>query len=196
VADRAGCGLYAVMEDGVTVAWEHAPVAARVQEHAGVGADEERSPSGSREQEFRAFVQRVEPGLRRALVAAFGAEVGREACADALGWAWEHWPKARKLANAGGYLYRVGRTSARRGRRWVQVPMQQLHDEQDPDAEYEPSLRPALARLSERQRAAIVLVHGFAYSQVEAASLLHCSVSSLRNHLDRGMAKLRKEMGA
>jgi hypothetical protein len=40
--------------------------------------------------EFEAFVHDVEPRLRRALVAAYGFERGREATADALSWSWEH----------------------------------------------------------------------------------------------------------
>jgi DNA-directed RNA polymerase specialized sigma24 family protein len=41
---------------------------------------------------FSQFVTEVEPRLRRALVALRGAEAGRDATAEALAWAWEHWP--------------------------------------------------------------------------------------------------------
>jgi RNA polymerase sigma factor (sigma-70 family) len=57
-----------------------------------------------------------------------------------------------------------------------------------------PELAPALARLSEQQRAAVVLVHGYAMSQREAAETLGISVSTLREHLDRGMTRLRNEL--
>ncbi|MEY2570916.1 MAG: hypothetical protein QOE63_1266, partial [Acidimicrobiaceae bacterium] len=63
---------------------------------------------------FRAFVGGVEPSLRRALMAAYGAELGREAVADALAWAWQHWEQVQAMANPGGYLWRVGQTSVRR----------------------------------------------------------------------------------
>ena len=45
--------------------------------------------------DFDDFVADVEPRLRRALVAAYGPEAGREATADALAWAWQHWDRLR-----------------------------------------------------------------------------------------------------
>jgi DNA-directed RNA polymerase specialized sigma24 family protein len=42
------------------------------------------------EVEFEKFVRDVEPRLRRALVARYGPDRGREATVDALAWAWEH----------------------------------------------------------------------------------------------------------
>ena len=47
----------------------------------------------SRSEEFESFVATVEPPLRRALVATYGFDLGREAAANALGWAWEHWER-------------------------------------------------------------------------------------------------------
>ena len=66
------------------------------------------------EVEFRAFVTTTEPRLHRALAAALGWDRGRDATADALAYAWEHWPKVRAMANPAGYLYRVGQSSVRR----------------------------------------------------------------------------------
>ena len=40
---------------------------------------------------FTEFVREVEPRLRLALVAAFGADAGVEATAEALAYGWEHW---------------------------------------------------------------------------------------------------------
>jgi hypothetical protein len=40
---------------------------------------------------FEAFVADAEPRLRHALVAAYGFEEGRDAAAEALAYAWEHW---------------------------------------------------------------------------------------------------------
>ncbi len=64
--------------------------------------------------EFEAFVRDVEPALRRALVATFGFDEGRDAAAEALAYAWEHWDKLRAVANLPGYLYRVGKTKGSR----------------------------------------------------------------------------------
>jgi hypothetical protein len=40
---------------------------------------------------FAEFFAIAEPKLRRALVAAYGVDRGREAAAEALTYAWEHW---------------------------------------------------------------------------------------------------------
>ena len=62
---------------------------------------------------FSAFVVEVEPRLRRALTATFGADVGREAAAEALAYGWAHWSRVSAMANPAGYLYRVGRDRGR-----------------------------------------------------------------------------------
>ena len=62
--------------------------------------------------DFERFVAEVEPRVRRALVAGFGAVVGRQAAADALAWAWQNWERVREIESPVGYLYRVGRTLA------------------------------------------------------------------------------------
>lgn len=53
----------------------------------------------------------------------------------------------------------------------------------------------AIADLSVRQRTAVVLVHGYEYSLAEAADVMGCRVRTLRNHLDRGLIKLRRTLG-
>jgi DNA-directed RNA polymerase specialized sigma24 family protein len=140
---------------------------------------------------FAEFMQRTEPRLRRALVATYGPIVGRDAAVDALSWAWEHWDRLEPMANPVGYLYRVGQTSARRHRTELR-PAQPtpLPAPTDPV----PELAPALMRLSEQQRAAVVLVHGYAMSLREAADTLGIAVSTLREHLERGMTRLRHEL--
>ena len=63
---------------------------------------------------FTALVAGVEPRLRRAFVAAYGPDTGRETLAEVLAWAWEHLDRVRGLDNPAGYLWRVGRTASRR----------------------------------------------------------------------------------
>lgn len=149
---------------------------------------------------FAALLDRVEAPLRRALVAAYGADAGRDAAAEALGWAWEHLDRVSAMANPGGYLWRVGQTAARRGRRGrsslslvalVALPDRAVDDARD----VEPALRAALEALSPQQRAAVLLVHGWGYGLTEAAGAMGCRLSTVRNHLARGMAKLRADLG-
>jgi DNA-directed RNA polymerase specialized sigma24 family protein len=144
---------------------------------------------------FDALLDRVEAPLRRALVAAYGADAGRDAAAEALGWAWEHLDRVSVMANPGGYLWRVGQTAARRGRdRASLVAVPERGGGSDlPDVE--PALRGALAGLSPQQRAAVLLVHGWGYGLTEAAAAMGCRLSTLRNHLARGMTKLRADLG-
>ena len=144
---------------------------------------------------FAAFVTEVEPRLRRALIATYGAQIGREATVDALAYAWEQRDRLAEMINPVGYLYRVGQTSARRQRRVAPAVSPSLSDADDPP-EFEPALWPALASLSEQQRAVVVLIHGYGWSQREAAATLGLSPSTVRNHLDRAMTRLRKATAA
>jgi DNA-directed RNA polymerase specialized sigma24 family protein len=144
-------------------------------------------------QVFDEFVENADPRLRRALVAAYGTSVGREAALDALSWAWEHWDRLQTMANPVGYLYRVGQTAAKRLLRTAGVaPFNAIAEIQPVDVT--PELLPALARLSEQQRTVVVLIHGFAYTQREVAELLEIAVSTTREHLARGMAALRAHL--
>ena len=141
---------------------------------------------------FTEFVQEVEPRLKRALVAAFGVEAGLEAASEALAYGWEHWDQVRERPNPAGYLFGVGRNKARRGtRRRVVFPEPPVGH----DLWVEPGLQAALRRLSERQRVAVMLIHGDEWTLGEVAELLGVSVSTVRRHADRGMAKLRAAMG-
>lgn len=143
------------------------------------------------EDDFRAFVEEVEPRLSYALAAAYGVEVGREATADALAYAWEHWASVRAMKNPGGYLYRVGQSNARRYRRsgplFPEVVAIGLPD-------VEPRLPGALSLLTELQRTAVVLLYALEWSEREAADFLGVERSTIRRHRDRGLAKLREAL--
>jgi DNA-directed RNA polymerase specialized sigma24 family protein len=139
------------------------------------------------ESEFEAFFAEVEPRLRRALVAGLGGGRGREATAEAMGWAWENWDRVRSMVNPAGYLYRVGRSRTRYRRRPVvfAVPA-------DASAPWvEPALVPALVALSEQQRVVVVLVHGYGWSQREVADMLGVAASTVQTHLERALGRLR-----
>jgi DNA-directed RNA polymerase specialized sigma24 family protein len=135
---------------------------------------------------FDVFVARVEPRLRRALMAAYGPERGREATAEALAWAWEHQERMAGLSEPVGYLYRVGQSRSRRRR--FGIPF--VRDDWS-DPVVEPELIGALGRLSERQRVAVVLVHGYGWTLVEVAALLGIGATTVQNHVERGLDRLR-----
>ena len=143
------------------------------------------APNRSDEDEFAEFVATAEPRLRRALFPVGGVATA-DAVADALAYAWEHWDRVQAMDNPIGYLYRVGRSRLRPRKTPVLPPVDTARI---PDVE--PGLAPALARLPERQRVAVVLVHGFGWTHQEVADLWDVSVSTVRNHLARGMDRLR-----
>ncbi len=143
------------------------------------------------QESFTSFAETAEPRLRAALVAHFGPDRGREATAEALAYGWEHWERIRTMQNPAGYLYRVGQHTGFRKPRRVVFPDVPRHS----DPMVEPGLPKAMARLSSRQRAAVVLVHCYEWTPAEVAELLDVSVSTVRNHLDRGMRRLRTTLG-
>ncbi len=143
--------------------------------------------------EFTTFVREVEPRLRYALVAAFGSARGLEATAEALEHAWEHWDKMTRTTNPAGYLYRVAARRVWRLRS-RQVPL--LREiPTDQEQRTEPKLDPALKSLSRRQRMAVVLIDGFGWTYQEVADLMGVGRSTVQQHRQRALARLRKELG-
>lgn len=132
--------------------------------------------------------------LQQVLVARFGWEAGLDAWQDAMAFAWEHRLEVASMSNPAGYLYRVAQTSVRRDRRWYR-PVVLPVPEVGRLPEIEPKLVAALAGLSERQRLAVLLVHAHDWTHEDAAAVLDIDVSTLRNHLRRGLAKLRRRLG-
>ena len=139
---------------------------------------------------YAAFVADTYPRLARALVAAFGVERGQEAVAEAFAWGWEHRNELRVMANPLGYLYRVGQSRSRPRKR-PSFPV--------PDASVlpwvEPGLPAALGELTEQQRVCLVLAHAYGWTHREVADLLELRPSSVQNHIERGLAKLRLALG-
>jgi DNA-directed RNA polymerase specialized sigma24 family protein len=135
------------------------------------------------------------PRLQRvqALIATYGPVDGREAAVDALSWAWEHWDRVANVVHPVGYLYRVGQSATRRFlSRPAPARLAEILETRFP--EVEPGLMPALALLSEQQRTVVVLVHGYGWRQVEVARLLGINASTVRDHLNRAMDRLREEL--
>jgi RNA polymerase sigma factor (sigma-70 family) len=143
---------------------------------------------------FEDFARAVEPGLRRALVGYYGFDLGAEATAEALAWAWATWPRCAEVANPVAYLFRVGQSRSRRFRRrsiFGQFPRAEVVAPR-----FEPGLGPALEALSRQQRVAVVLHVGYAWTLEEIAELLSVSRSTVQRNLDRGIRSLRSALGA
>ncbi len=148
--------------------------------------------SSSDEDQFDAFVRDQGRRLQLSLIAAHGPTVGNEAAQKALVYCWEHWARVRGMANPTGYLFRVGQNAARQEYRPKMVAPA---DEPTLLPDFEPGLERALAGLTDHQRVAVLLVHGHGYRLAEAAEIFEITVSTLRNHLRRGLDKLRQDLG-
>jgi DNA-directed RNA polymerase specialized sigma24 family protein len=148
-------------------------------------------PSTTSSPVLEEFLRESTPTLQRALVARFGYEVGREAAADAVAYACEHWPRLVDMDNPLGYLFRVGQSAARRQHRWQRPSV--LHGEPIAvDEPVDPDLQCALLRLKPDQRVAVLLTCGFGCTHAEVAALLGTSASNVSNHVSRGLIRLRR----
>jgi RNA polymerase sigma-70 factor (ECF subfamily) len=142
---------------------------------------------------FEEFFVECEPRLREALSACLGSERGRDATADALAYAWEHWDRVREMENPAGYLYVVGRDKGRKQIRSHRVTLLPTGQSRLPDVE--PRLIGYLEKMPERQRTVVVLLYCFEWTMSEAAEVLGLSKSTIQRHAERGLARLRIEMG-
>lgn len=143
---------------------------------------------------FEVFFKEAEPRLHDALSACLGGELGRESTADALAFGWENWDRVASMDNPIGYLYVVGRNRARKARRSRRVGVPLVEESRLPWIE--PGLPDALAGLPERQRVVVTLVYGFEWTLAEVADLLGVRKTTVQNHAERGLSKLRSNLGA
>lgn len=137
---------------------------------------------------------RIEPRLRRALVARYGLDVGSEVTAEAVAWGVEHSEQLAAMENPVGYLYRVGQSAARRWlrpRMTVAFPREpQSPDDSDLDGDVFDELR----RLKPDHRVAVLLVHGYGFTYREVADLLEVTEAAVNNYVHRGLKALRKRL--
>ncbi len=148
----------------------------------------ETPPTGNLDQEeaFTCFFAWAEPRLRRALIARYGVERGREATAEALAWAWQNPSRLDGVRNPVAYLYRVGQSRSRSRR--ARPVFERAHSS---DPLVEPRLAAAVAQLTERQRVSVLLVHGAGWTHAEVAELLGLKAASVQTHVERALDRLR-----
>lgn len=144
-------------------------------------------------EDFESFFVEAETSVRRALVSKYGPELGREAAAEAFVVAWRSWDKVRTVEGRAGYVYRIGERWAARQCAKTE-PLQKLFPVAVTDRYEDVELVSAIEALSVRQRQAVVLVGGLGMSHREAAEFMGCARSSVQNHVERGMARLRASL--
>jgi RNA polymerase sigma-70 factor (ECF subfamily) len=152
-----------------------------------------KSSVGVPRESFEAFASSTGDRVRRALVAAYGVEVGTEAAADAMAVAWARWSEVEVMSNPAGFLFRVGQSKARPHVRWARrgatFPVVDRGTVEGGAGLVD--LFDSLRKLRPEQRIAVVMVKSYGFSYRDVAEVLGISESAVTNHVHRGLALLR-----
>lgn len=172
----------------------------RMQEPASAVSDRRAPPEPARPPSFEAFFQVEHERLQRALYLVTGdVQEAEELMQDAFIAVWERWDRVGEMDEPTGYLYRTAmnrfrsrlRRASRAARRAVGaregVDAFAVADERD-------SVARALARLPERQRAAVVLTELLGYSSEEAGRILGVKDVTVRSLASQARAALRTHL--
>jgi RNA polymerase sigma factor (sigma-70 family) len=117
--------------------------------------------------------------------------------------AWRSWESVARMERPGAWLTRVcvnhciSRRRHLRSRGWPPLELNDsapVSDESDQGPVFHDIDR-AYRRLSLKQRAAITLNYRHGYSVEECAVFMGCRPGTVRTHVARGLAALRKELG-
>lgn len=119
---------------------------------------------------------------------------------DAFLRIWQRWGRVGTIDDPAGYLYRTAMNAFRsRYRRTLLALRRPFRDREPGDAfsavEERVEIVRSLRRLTERQRAAIVLLDLLDFSSEEAAEILGMRAGTIRVQASRGRAELRRMAG-
>jgi RNA polymerase sigma factor (sigma-70 family) len=159
------------------------------------------TPSARLEGGFEAFFEAEHARLLRALFIVTGSrQEAEELMQDAFVSVWERWDRVSAMEDPTGYLYRTAmnrfrsrlRAAVRASRRAVvpQPPADPLEAVDDRDR----VLR-ALAALTVRQRAALVLTEFLGFSSDDAATMLGVKPVTVRVLASQARAEIRRRAG-
>jgi RNA polymerase sigma factor (sigma-70 family) len=147
------------------------------------------------EEQFCRFAADCQQRVWLALVTELGVDGADDAVAEALAYVWRHWDRVGAMDNPAGYLFRAaqryGRADAVRHRSYG-LPIPDAASTTAPRPRLAVELVPALEALTPNQRQAVFLVKACGWTLNETAELLGISVSSVRNHVARGLDHLRR----
>lgn len=134
------------------------------------------------------FSGEIGRALRHALIAGYGPDTGSAAAVRAIAWGAQNPDRLDSAAVPVARLHRIGRRRARAYRaRPVQLP--EVPEMAAPWIE--PSVPQLLLDLARPQRVALLLRHGFGWSEAEVARILGVEGSAIRSAADAGMTRLR-----
>ena len=149
---------------------------------------------------FAGFFEREKAGLYGAMcLVTRDRHEAEEIVQDAFVRVLERWDRVGEMEDPRGYLYRTAMNVFRsRYRRATLVAKRTLGASQPDDGIAEVDARDAtvraLAQLSPRQRAAVVLTDLLGFPSEEAARMLGIRASTLRTHASRAHATLKGTM--
>ncbi len=127
----------------------------------------------------------------------------QDAVQETLVKAWRSWDSLSRTDHVSRWLTRVcvnyciSRRRYLHSRGWPQLQMSELarSDGDASSSAQNVDMDRAYRRLSLKQRAAIALTYGYGYTDDESAALMGCRPGTVRTHVARGLATLRKELG-
>jgi RNA polymerase sigma-70 factor (sigma-E family) len=146
---------------------------------------------------FEAFFRAQHPRLLRALYVVTGdRQEAEDVTQEAFLSVWERWERVRRMEDPVGYLYRTAMNAHRsRRRRLLRAVRQAMLGPPSTDelglAEARDAVARALATLTVRQRAALVLTEMLGYGSDEAAVILGVRPGTVRSLASQGRAALR-----
>ena len=149
---------------------------------------------------FEQFFEAERRRLFRALYVMTGsAHEAEELAQDAFLKVWERWERVGAMDDPVGYLYRAAMNLAHsRYRRLVRAARTPFSAERSVEpygaADTRDAVLRALARLSPRQRQAVVLVELLDRSTDEVADLMHVSTSTVRSLTSEARKAMRAAM--
>jgi RNA polymerase sigma-70 factor, ECF subfamily len=149
---------------------------------------------------FEDFFQRESPSLFRRLCLVTGnRQEAEDMMQDAFLRLYERWDRVRELDDPTGYLYRTAfNVFRRRSRRAALAVRRMLGPSSTIDefaaADAKHVVSQALAQLTKRQRAALVLTEILGYSSKAAGGILGVRAATVRALASQGRAKMRRAL--
>ena len=171
------------------------PWGVRAEESA-VTIPSEEVEAGAR---FDVFFEEEGDRLFRALYFVTGSKHdAEELTQEAFLKLWERWDQIDRIEDPTAYLFRVALNAFRRRRLRAATAVRKLLPVAEPpdpfeEVEARADIRQLLLRLSERQRAALLLVDLLGYPSEQAARILRVRPSTVRSLATQGRRALKAE---
>lgn len=162
------------------------------------GATEPAAATGATTASFESFFEDQRTRLLRALYLLTGnAQEAEELMQDAFLAVWERWDRVGLMEDPTGYLYRTAMNRHRsKLRRVTRAARKVVGAAETGDmfaaADERDAVARALAALSPRQRAAVVLIELLGYGSAEAGAILEVQPVTVRVLASQGRAVMRE----